>query len=794
MKRENIDTETPQVNPGYALFRIAKALITSKQHEDPAIRARAQHKISQWTTVFKGILNGTLNVGSRKPLKDVPGWATLEVVTGGFATGELLAGGQLLEHERALLNKISPESDSDARRILNGYYLTDEGLDHLQELLHSGCYDVVVPEEGALLVAAWLVQNERVDAARDLLEELGPFFSRLRFYPIPMKHPRRSGARVFLQNVQSTVNDIRKITPNQRILAQKEAIQIWIPLYDHMIELFLETVAGDPPILRHDPEGKRNPVGNGAFPVVGGWPCQNYPEGWRVRVQKTLDEYKRKRKAYTLCGKPDRSKGSFAQLRKYLSRCVKNPDSLCGRDVGRIRLLLARYITKRGTPNSLRCRKIREDQTRQASAPTFHEISRVVIQRLNAYPEDKGIDELDAITQPITGEEAELWKVEADTSVPASLQRKLQRCLCETIAVLVERRVITSGEMLARVLPQMTSGLRAAGITDPALRQLYAAIYRAFRRRRSLLLLNFESQIKIEELPWVAAIDRFRHDNLSTRELAKQTLEEVTVLTLTSFPQVIVPNKLLQELQALSTGAGLNLPLVDEVAADIFMGEFSEKFLLAAKRAADLLEGTLYEIYYGIDYRHVKQIPENKITKRSRFQHTTDDPFSLLCSSRAGVNFGWGDPASNGMIIEQQQILTSQNLAVLLDGLNLADVLHGQLYDLAQRCFMWICRRQQVKSYNWHARLIMLKNTAYAWRQMVFFLALLPGTQVQTFLAWADKHLNTQKEEFQIRFRPALHGLMLAAEGHSLADQPTMRPGARRFLGWSKKRHWVLEQ
>ena len=110
---------------------------------------------------------------------------------------------------------------------------------------------------------------------------------------------------------------------------------------------------------------------------------------------------------------------------------------------------------------------------------------------------------------------------------------------------MVERGLVTSGETLARVLPQMTSGLRAIGITEPTLGQLYAGIYRAFRRRRSLLLLNLQKQIQVEELPWVAAIERFRSDSLSSRELARQTLEEVTILTLTSFPQAILPNKLL---------------------------------------------------------------------------------------------------------------------------------------------------------------------------------------------------------------------------------------------------------
>ena len=35
----------------------------------------------------------------------------------------------------------------------------------------------------------------------------------------------------------------------------------------------------------------------------------------------------------------------------------------------------------------------------------------------------------------------------------------------------------------------------------------------------------------------------------------------------------------------------------------------------------------------------------------------------------------------------------------------------------------------------------MIKNSAYAWRQMIFFLALLPTDTTDTFLAWAHDHL-----------------------------------------------------
>ena len=784
MPERNNDSEdqttTPAINPGYAAFQIAKALRTVEEYPDPATRERAEQRIAKWETVLRNILDGSVAFGSRTPVADVPAWATLEVVTGGFATAELLAAGPLQQHETKLLEEL-PKLDGDARGVLNAYFLTDPGLDSLQQKLRTSSYDVGVPEEGALLVVAWLVENGYVDDARALLDELSPFFSKLRFYPVPLDRPRSVGSRVHLQSVGQTIADLLRISPNKRVLAQKEASEVWAPYYDRVVALFLETV-GD------------------------SWPCRMYPDGWADRALSLSDEYTRLRQANLLCGKPERPNGHFAQLREFLRRCATEPQSLTGREVGRIRHILLCYVAKRRAPGSPECIEARRLQASYVSGPTHLDIVRVVLPRLRQHREDEGIDDVSPIQQPISGEEAASFRIPENTAVPESIQRKVERCLSETIEALIERDIITSGELLARLLPQVTSGIRAAGISDPSLRRLYAAIYRAFRRRRSLLLLNLESQVRIEELPWVSAIDRFRSENLSARELAQQTFEEIALLTIASFPQAILPNKLITELRALAKTAEIDIPLVNEVAADIFMGEFSLPFHQAAKIAARLLSDSLYARYYAVDYAEVRKIEFEHATNTTvmdgswwgwlGLKQRTSKPqaFAQLCAERAGVELGQWDPAANGMIIEQQQIITTQNLATLFSVSHLADTLHPQLVDMARQCFTWICRRQQIKIDNWHARLVMVKNTAYAWRQMIFYLSLVPAPEVAGFLAWAQEHLEQQADEFRDRFRPALNGLFLVAEGGSLDGRSTKGGDARRFLGWSKKQHWLLEK
>ena len=69
------------------------------------------------------MLDGTTSVGSHTPLAGVPAWVTLEVEKGGFATGGLLAGGPLQEHERALLAQLG--RPDGGRAALNAFYLSD---------------------------------------------------------------------------------------------------------------------------------------------------------------------------------------------------------------------------------------------------------------------------------------------------------------------------------------------------------------------------------------------------------------------------------------------------------------------------------------------------------------------------------------------------------------------------------------------------------------------------------------------------------------------------------------------
>jgi hypothetical protein len=258
----------------------------------------------------------------------------------------------------------------------------------------------------------------------------------------------------------------------------------------------------------------------------------------------------------------------------------------------------------------------------------------------------------------------------------------------------------------------------------------------------------------------------------ATEANAHAVLVQLGELTLHAFPGTVVPNPMVGQLSALAERAGVRVPFVEELAVDIFMGTFSPKFLSAAQLAGDVLEGTLYERYYGIDYAAVRRLAGN---------------FDALCAERAGDRSDASWIAGNGMVIEQAQILTTHNLAALVHpiGVRPPDGWDG----LARRAFGVVCRLvRQIEGNRSPKRTV--KDAAYAWRQAVFFLALCGLKEQVSVVAWMQDELDRQPPHAVRRLDPVLAGARQVLAGGDLADGAA--PTGRRFLGWSAGGHWML--
>ena len=774
-------SDRTRINPGYVLGQLARALASAG--------AGAAARVRQWQDVLSGLARGILDVGSRVPVRNTPAWVTLEVIHGGFATGGLAAGGALLPHETEKLGALTPEQTA-GRTALNLYYVGDSGRSELLERLGDGRFRVQVPEEGALLAAAWLLDRGESGRVEEMIGTLMPFFDRLRFYPVPHDQPLRSGAGVYLQTVGESLGSLRRIRPKAQVERMKESIRVWAPLYDRTVVLFLETVDGEPPFLRTDDAGKV--VLNAAQQpqVEGGWPCRRFSADWQTRAQALLDEYQAARARHNLCGKPERRKENFARLRGYMAACVHDPAALTATDQKMLRQVLASYVTRRAVPGGEALTKVRAEQARNAARPGHHAAAKVIAERLETQPPDEGTAEIDALLLPLSDVEATRVHGRAGDAVPLPVAAKAERCREAPIESLLERRLIVSSETMARVVPVLTAQARASAIEDVRLRRLYESIYKAFRRRRSLLLLNLGSQVRLGELPWVAALEPWVGDDATSREAAHTVLVKVGTLSIDAFPHTITPNKLVKELRALASAAGTSMPFVDELAADIFMGAFSEVHLRAAQVAGRWLKGTLYERYFGISYERILSL--NDLV--DKYGVPTSPGFLAICEGRApsGQARSWS-PARNGTIIEQAQILTTHNLAVLWSDHDVAGTLRPRLPRLARRCFEWICARQQMTIRLWQAQLRTMKNCAYAWRQMIFYLALVEPEALGEFLEWSAVHLSRQGTDFQRRFAPVVVGLREIVAGRTFdADGVDSVSRGRCWLGWSVGRHWLL--
>jgi hypothetical protein len=723
----------------------------------------AAARVKQWEQVIAGMLDGRLAVGSRTPVAETPAWVTLQVVHGGFATGSFAAGGDLLPHEEETLKRLYT---LDAGRMaLNLHFLEEPSREAVTAMLRDGTYRVDVPEEAALLSYAWLMQRGEMARAERLLDDVGPFFDRLRFYPRPHSRPLRSGTSVSVATVGDALASIRSKRPQAQVQRMKEAITVWAPLYDRAAELFFETVGG-----------------------ASNEPCMRYAPDWAVRAQQLLHQYDLARQRHRLCGKPERKKENFFRLRQYLAKNLRDTSSITPGDRAAIRHILDAYLERHGEPGSVRLTSAREQQARDAALPDHLKLARVLADRLEPLPHDEGTPDLDRVVAPITADEAEKANAPQGTSLPPSLVRKATRCAEAPLETLVERDVIGSSEAMAKVVPTLTARLRAAAVADPELRGLYEAIYTAFRRRRSLLLLDLQSQARLGELPWIQALQPWLGGDDASKRASGEALNRVASVALRAFPQTILPNKLIKELRALAGAADQMRPFVDELAADIFMGDFSETYLRAAQTAARLLSGSLYERYYGLTFARVLSFEP----KRSQYGVPTSPELAALCKELARSDGNGSYVARNGTVIEQAQILTTHNLATLFEDREFATTMRGHLPDMAKRCFAWICSRLQTASGDWKAQMQLMKNAAYAWRQMIFYLSLLGADELASSLAGAKAHFETRTAPFRARFAPVVQGLEGVIEGKAFDEAGRLPSGGRRLLGWSVGRHWLL--
>ncbi|MFD9725302.1 hypothetical protein [Streptomyces sp. NPDC059072] len=562
---------------------------------------------------------------------------------------------------------------------LFAHCLTDEGLARLRSLLDSGRYEVRTPEEAALPVVAWLLRAGEAAAAAGLVDELRPHAHEVRFAPRPAELPSPGPELVHRRTVGEAAALLARRGPDAAVEAQREALTVWRPYEDELLAHWRRADA-------HGPE-------------------------WTADGAALLERYRSLAAVHTRCTKHLDPKSNAAVLRGALEGALagRTPSP---RAAGLLRHALGSMAAKR-----------EKERQPYRERPAHHELAALVLRRLSAHPVDRGLprEAVEALVGPVTAEESRDGNLPAGTPIPSSVRAIAASVLDAPVEVLLERGAIPSAEVLAELASQVIAAYDAQGYADASLRTLIAAAHRSSRSRyRGYWIPAYH--VPVSELPWVRAVDRWHRQEPAAR--ARATLTRLAETSLAAFPGTGLPVLLLGELSRISDRAEPATELLLEPFANDFSGAASPALLDAARHAAELLRGTVYERYHGIDFAAVRDMAE------------TDDLEGLaqLCADRAGRPVLVPQPAHwrarpalsrDPAVIEQARILTTFNLATLVRE---AGVSPGPGWAaLARAAFAEAS-----------APAATAKRTARAWRHLLFHLSLCDRAEQTLVLAWID--------------------------------------------------------
>jgi hypothetical protein len=305
--------------------------------------------------------------------------------------------------------------------------------------------------------------------------------------------------------------------------------------------------------------------------------------------------------------------------------------------------------------------------------------------------------------------------------------------------------------------------------------------YKAFHRLRSPLLLNLASQIRFGELPWIAAVGAKRKNAWQIAAALRLGAHAMDF-----FPGDILPNSLVEQLNAFYDAGGRECVFICEQTADIFMGSFAPAYDEAALVAASMLEGSLYEKYYGLDYdklrsrtevmkrRAPRVIPWGKKTRRGALYEAV-----MAHSAEYGGRKGFC-VVGNGMLIEHAMIYTTHNLATLVSEGARPEKPYEELAFEAFARAVGLIRRFTGPT----GKLRHMKNAAYAWRQALFFLSISqsePGDVICKAEIAARNKLGPD----------VVSRLFESLKIHSNGETPP-KESCQPFLGWTTEIYRIL--
>ncbi|MGW6690447.1 hypothetical protein [Streptomyces sp. NPDC054961] len=615
------------------------------------------------------------------------------------------------ERDAALLAGVPP-----TRRALFVHGLTGPGLAALWSLLESGRYELHAPQEAALLCVAWLLRSGDLETAAELALLLDPFADLQPFTP----RPGATGSAD--SGITGSAREAARLLARQRqnpaVAAQREALTVWRPFEDELLAYWLRAHAR----AAHAP---------------------------RAEAAALMTRYEALAAAHPLTGRHRYPKSNASVLLRALAERADGrelPPPLAGS----LRHAVTSMVAKRGRPGSPEHTRLRQEQVRQAAVlrgpfapvPDRSRIPHPVGRADAAAPTDPA--DLAGPTDP------------AHPAGPSAPDTALPRAdALVDLAAAEEARAAWETGLSGVRLPQSAGAALARAyhpeVTDPALRILLAKLYQGGARYCSHLW-NFAG---LAELPWIRAVAGPPSRDPGALAFALRQL--ATVTTEASCASVTDPSlPLVRGLSALAHEAGVPASFAAEPFADRDTGGVSQDVLPAARVAAELLRGTPYARYYGIDYAAVRALAD------------ADDRqgFAALCVARAG-RAAPGTPftrhgnspelAVEPAVIEEVRVLTAFNLAALVHQIGV--VPGPDAAALARSAFTAARRRAATPA-----------RTARAWRHLLFHLSFCAPDQQASVLDWIDSETARLPRGTAGRLAPLIARLRTAMAGGAVGD------------------------
>lgn len=311
-----------------------------------------------------------------------------------------------------------------------------------------------------------------------------------------------------------------------------EAVWGWRPLYEQLLELVAET-------------------------RLESWPFQQFPPGWRERVETVLEQLDAALEEDIACHFPERATSSLRRL----ADALREPERLSGREVGMVRRILLDSEARHGEVGGPdRRARMAKRQVEEDPAARFEAARRLLCQRLGELDLESGVADLDALLSWDGG------------SFPHSLAQRARQAWLAPLPRLIEGQVVTTLTHLSQIAPRLVAGVMRDGTASG---NDLADAYQAHRAR-------------IGSAPF----ETVTAGSHPASDAARGALREMVELWWRHFPEAEPESRLRMDWDILLWLSGSDLRLTTPAAE-----------LELARRTADQAAGTLYSRYYSLPER-----------------------------------------------------------------------------------------------------------------------------------------------------------------------------------------------